>query len=90
LSPAGVVVTSYTDRAAIVDLDATIVGNRPGGVATMHNASSPERPTVGGNHRGLGAVALDGEVIAMKFLNVEGTHNDVDGTKDEADPTVVA
>ena len=56
----------------------------------MHNDSSPERATVGGNHRGFGGITLDGEVIAIKFLDVEGTHNDVDGTPDEDDFSVVA
>ena len=55
----------------------------------MHNDSSPERATVGGNHRGLGGITLDGEVIAIKSLDVR-VHNDVDGTPDEDDFSVVA
>ena len=56
----------------------------------MHNDSSPERATVGGNYRGFGGITLDGEVIAIKFLDVEGTHNEVEGTPDEDDFSVVA
>ena len=49
----------------------------------MHNDSSPERATVGG-------ITLDGEVMAIKFLDVEGAHNDVDGAPDGDDFSVVA
>ena len=56
----------------------------------MHNDSSLERATVGGNHRGFGGIHLDREVIAIKFLDIEGTHNGVDCTPYENDFLVVA
>ena len=59
-------------------------------MATTHNDSSSERAPFGANPRGLGGITLDGEVIAIKFLDVEGRHNDVDGTPYEDDFSVVA
>jgi len=72
-----------SDRPAITALDDTTIGDYPGGVATIHNVLSPQRATVSGIRRGFGVITPDGEVIAMTFV-------DVDGTQVETDFTVVA
>jgi hypothetical protein len=59
-------------------------------IATIYNVLCPLRATVSSNRRGICVVTPDGEVIAMKILDVDGTRDDVDGTQVEPDFTGIA
>ena len=72
-----------SDKAAILALDASTVTDYPGGIATVHDALSPEQATVTGTRRGFGVNGPDGGLIAMTFV-------DINGTEVETDFTVVA
>jgi hypothetical protein len=72
-----------SDKAAILTLDAATLADYPGGIATLHDALSPEQATVSSTRRGFGVTGPDGGLVAMTFV-------DINGTKVETDFTVVA
>ena len=72
-----------TDLSEILALDGATTEDYPGGVATAHTPLDRERATVGPNRRGFGVVNPGGRVLAMTFI-------DLDGSKAETEFTVVA
>jgi len=69
-----------SDRAAILALDVATVGDYPGGVATRHKALDLEQATVTSRRRGFGVTSPNGALVAMTFVDVDGTHVETDFT----------
>lgn len=70
------------DAPAVLALDAATRDDYPGGVATAHRPLTRDRATPGPSRRAFGALA-SGELVAMTFV-------DVDGSRAETDFTAVA
>ncbi|MCS5718788.1 hypothetical protein N1027_11650 [Herbiconiux sp. CPCC 205763] len=58
------------DAHAMLALDRETLDDYPGDVATAHEALTIARATPTINHRGWGAFALDGRLVAMTFVDV--------------------
>ncbi|ACZ31789.1 GCN5-related N-acetyltransferase [Xylanimonas cellulosilytica DSM 15894] len=71
------------DVAAVLTLDAATANDYPGDIATAHAPLTPRSATPGAARRAWGAF-VDGELVAMTFVDVDGAHHA------ETDFTVVA
>lgn len=71
------------DVDAVLELDAATIVDYPGGVATRHEPMDVGRATPDSARRAFGAFSVAGSLVAMTFV-------DVDGTSAETDFTVVS
>jgi hypothetical protein len=61
-----------TDLDAMLALDATTVGDYPGGIATQHEALERDQVQLGDLRRCFGALDLAGHLLAMTLIVIEG------------------
>ncbi|MBF4588694.1 GNAT family N-acetyltransferase [Curtobacterium sp. VKM Ac-1395] len=73
---------SHADVDAVLALDALTIGDYPGSIATQHTPLDRQRATPSESRRAFGVVLESGELVAMTFV-------DVDGSNAESDFTVV-
>ena len=69
-----------TDVPKILALDAATAGDYPGSEATAHPPLTSAKATAGPSRRAYGIVDTTDELVAMTFVDVEGTRAEVDFT----------
>ncbi|KXC04464.1 hypothetical protein MhomT_16250 [Microbacterium hominis] len=68
------------DIDAVLKLDRSTIEDYPGSIATQHPPLDPHRASPSSARRGFGAFPPSGELVAMTFLDIEGTHAETDFT----------
>jgi GNAT superfamily N-acetyltransferase len=71
---------SRADVDAVLALDALTIGDYPGSIATQHTPLDRQRATPSASRRAFGAVLESGELVAMTFVDVDGSHAETDFT----------
>lgn len=68
------------DLPVVLDLDTATVNDYPGGIATQHAPLVAERATPSPTRRGFGAFGETGALVAMTWVDVDGTTAETDFT----------
>jgi hypothetical protein len=71
---------SRADVDAVLALDALTIGDYPGSIATQHTPLDRQRATPSASRRAFGAVLESEELVAMTFVDVDGSHAETDFT----------
>jgi GNAT superfamily N-acetyltransferase len=68
------------DVPAVIELDRRTIADYPGSVATQHHPLSREAAAPSSVRRAFGAIDASGELIAMTFVDFDGSHVETDFT----------
>jgi hypothetical protein len=71
---------SQADVDAVLALDALTIGDYPGSIATQHTPLDQQTATPSGSRRAFGVVLGSGELVAMTFVDVDGSDAETDFT----------
>jgi GNAT superfamily N-acetyltransferase len=71
---------SHADVDAVLALDALTIGDYPGSIATQHTPLDRQRATPSESRRSFGVVLESGELVAMTFVDVDGSAAETDFT----------
>ncbi|WP_267420302.1 MULTISPECIES: acetyltransferase [unclassified Curtobacterium] len=71
---------SHADVDAVLALDALTIGDYPGSIATQHTPLDRQRATPSESRRAFGVFLLSGELVAMTFVDVDGSDAETDFT----------
>ncbi|ARC58211.1 Acetyltransferase YpeA [Frondihabitans sp. 762G35] len=69
-----------SDVEAVLALDAATAGDYPGSIATQHQPLDASRATPSPSRRAFGALTPDGDLVAMTFVDIDGTDAETDFT----------
>jgi hypothetical protein len=71
---------SRADVDAVLALDALTIGDYPGSIATQHTPLDQQTATPSESRRAFGVVLESGELVAMTFVDVDGSDAETDFT----------
>lgn len=71
---------SAADIHAVLALDALTIGDYPGSIAMQHTPLDRQRATPSASRRAFGVVLGSGELVAMTFVDVDGSDAETDFT----------